>query len=412
MTTTDTTDPNDHTCISAYRKDFPLLVNNPIAYLDSAASTQKPAAVIDGMKRFYETSYANVHRGIYDLAQQATAQYEDARGKMARFIGASTTEVVFTRSTTACINMIARSIVRGLQPGDEILVTAMEHHSNFVPWQQLAIQYGLVFKVINITPDDMLDIDDLRAKITARTKVIAVTHVSNVLGTINPIAEIARMAHGCGALIIVDGAQAVGHLPVDVKALDVDVYAFSGHKMYGPEGIGVLYAKRQLLERLEPSEWGGEMVGEVTIEKSTWNEIPYKFEPGTPDITQAVGLGIAADYLTGIGMKVVRAHEEDIMTYALSRIKEISGIHVLGPADITQRSGAIAFVMDGVHPHDIAQVLSDAGVAVRAGSHCAHPLHCAKGLNASTRASVGIYTTRDDIDRFIAALRKAGELFR
>ena len=412
MTTPDTIDTNDGTRRPARKEDFPLLVNIPIAYLDSAASTQKPATVIDGMKRFYETSYANVHRGIYDLAQQATAQYEDARGKMARFLGASTTEIVFTRSTTAGINMIARSIVRGLQPGDEMLVTAMEHHSNFVPWQQLAMQHGLVFKVVNITPDDTLDMDDLRAKITAKTKVIAVAHVSNVLGTINPIAEITRLAHERGAIVVVDGAQAVGHIPVDVKALDVDVYACSGHKMYGPEGLGVLYAKHDLLARLEPSEWGGEMVGEVTIEKSTWNELPYKFEPGTPDITQGVGLGIAVDYLVGIGMTVVRAHEEEIMMYALSRIKEISGIHVLGPADIALRSGAIAFVMDGVHRHDIAQVLSDAGVAVRAGSHCAHPLHCAKGLSASTRASIGIYTTRDDIDRFIAALRKAAELFR
>lgn len=412
MTNTNTADQHNNTRMLACKQDFPLLVNKPIAYLDSAASTQKPMAVIDGMKRFYEMSYANVHRGIYDLAQQATAQYEDARGKVARFIGASTTEIVFTRSTTAGINMIARSIVRGLQPGDEILVTAMEHHSNFVPWQQLAMQHGLVFKVVNIAPDDMLDMDDLRAKITERTKIIAVAHVSNVLGTINPIVDIARLAHGCGALIVVDGAQAVGHLPVDVQALDVDVYAFSGHKMYGPEGIGVLYAKRQLLETLEPSEWGGEMVGEVTIEKSTWNELPYKFEPGTPDITQAIGLGIAADYLVGIGMTAVRAHEEDIMTYALSRIKEISGIHVLGPIDISLRSGAIAFVMDGVHPHDIAQVLSDVGVAVRAGSHCTHPLHCAKGLNASTRASIGVYTTHDDIDRFVAGLHKSAELFR
>jgi cysteine desulfurase/selenocysteine lyase len=396
------------------RSDFPIIAHNDIAYLDSAASSQKPTIVIEGMKRFYESSYANVHRGIYTLSDKATDAYEDARRKVARFINAAPEEVVFTRGTTDGINMIARSIVATMQRGDEILVSEMEHHSNFVPWQTLSRERGIAFNSIKITPDDLIDMDDLRRKITSRTKVVAVTHVSNVLGTINSIAEIARIVReqAPGAIFVVDGAQAVAHLRVDVVALDADIYVFSGHKMYGPEGVGVLYGKRALLERLEPSSWGGEMVTDVTMEKSTWNELPYKFEPGTPSITQAVGLGIAIDYINGIGMARVRAHEERILSYALERLRSVSGIHILGPCDISLRSGAISFVLDGIHPHDLAQVLSDNGVAVRAGHHCAHPLHCAKGLTASTRASVGVYTTKEDIDRLMNGIAKATELFR
>jgi cysteine desulfurase/selenocysteine lyase len=394
------------------RRDFPLLANSRLAYLDSAASTQKPQPVLDAMQRFYTTSYANVHRGIYPLAEQATAAYEAARQKVAKFINAQTAEVILTRGTTDSLNLLARALCANLVPGDEVVVTEMEHHSNFVPWQQLAKQKSLTLKVIAITPDDTLDMEDARTKITERTRVVAVTHVSNVLGTINPIQELARLAHARGAFLVVDGAQAVAHLKTDVKALDADFYAFSSHKMYGPDGVGVLYGRRELLEQLEPSAWGGEMVSEVKLEESTWNEVPYRFEPGTPPITQAVGLGAAIDYLQMIGMEKVMAHERDVATYALEQFNTLKGVRLLGPHDQSLRLGVFAFVVDSIHPHDVAQVLADNGVAVRAGSHCAGPLHSAKGLDATTRASIGLYTTQEDIDRLIAGLRKAQEIFR
>jgi cysteine desulfurase/selenocysteine lyase len=398
-----------------FRQDFPILSDRKICYLDSGASTQKPRVVIDGMKEFYETSYSNVHRGIYPLAEQATQAYEQAREKVADFINSDMQEVVFTRSTTDGINMFARSIMRALQPGDEVLVTDMEHHSNFVPWQQLAKQYDISFNIVKITPDDALDMEDLRSKVSMKTKVIAVTHVSNVLGTINPIREIADIAHNVGAVLIVDGAQAIAHLPVDVKELDCDAYAFSGHKMYGPEAIGVLYAKKGLLESLEPSTWGGEMVMEVTASASTWNDLPYKFEPGTPNITQAVGLGYAIDYLRAIGMQKVYDHEHELLSYAHTQLQKIPQLHVIGPRfdeKNAARVGIITFLLDGVHPHDIAQLLADKGVCVRAGHHCAHPLHCAKALPATTRASFGIYTTKEDIDRFVSGIQYVLEVFK
>ncbi len=323
---------------------------------------------------------------------------------------ASIQETIFTRSTTDGINMFARSYMKTLQPGDEVLVTEMEHHSNFVPWQQLAKQYGISFNVVKITPDDVLDMDDLRSKLSSKTKVLAITHVSNVLGTINPISEITKLAHNVGAIVVVDGAQAIAHIPVDVKELDCDVYAFSGHKMYGPEAIGVMYAKRDLLEKLEPSTWGGEMVAEVTAAASSWNELPYKFEPGTPNITQAVGLGIAVDYLQKIGMDNVYKHEQELLLYAKQKLATIPEVHIIGPVD--NRVGIITFLLDGVHPHDIAQLLADKGICVRAGHHCAHPLHCAKSLPATTRASFGIYTTKEDIDLFIFGLQHVLEVFR
>ncbi len=397
------------------RNDFPILADGRICYLDSGASTQKPSLVINAMKDFYETSYANVHRGIYPLAERATESFENARVKVAKFINASIQEVIFTRSTTDSINMFARSFMKTLQPGDEVLVTDMEHHSNFVPWQQLAKQYDISFNTVKITPDNLLDMDDLLSKINPRTKVIAITHVSNVLGIINPIKEIAKLAHNVGAIIVVDGAQAIAHIPVDVKELDCDIYAFSGHKMYGPEGIGVMYGKRELLERLEPSTWGGEMVLEVSATASTWNELPYKFEPGTPDITQAIGLGFAIDYLQQIGIPEIYRHEHSLLLYAQEKLKLIPQLHIIGPTlerENTNRVGIITFVLDGVHPHDVAQLLSDKGVCVRAGHHCAHPLHCAKSLPATTRASFGVYTTKEDIDLFVAGVQHVLEVFR
>ena len=397
------------------RNDFPILADGKICYLDSGASTQKPSIVIDGMKKFYETSYSNVHRGIYPLAENATQSFEDARIKVSLFINASVQEVIFTRSTTDSINMFARSFIRTLQSGDEVLVTDMEHHSNFVPWQQLAKQNNISFNTVKITPNDVLDMEDLRQKLTPRTKVLAITHVSNVLGTINPLKEIIQLAHNVGAIVVVDGAQAIAHLPVDVKDLDCDVYAFSGHKMYGPEGIGIMYAKRELLERLEPSTWGGEMVAEVTATASTWNELPYKFEAGTPDITQAIGLGFAIDYLNKIGMDEVYRHEHDLLRYAHEKLSLIPELHIIGPAldDVNaSRVGLITFLLDGVHPHDIAQLLSDKGICVRAGHHCAHPLHCVKSLPATTRASFGVYTTKEDVDLFVAGVQHVLEVFR
>ncbi len=399
------------------KNDFPILsASNGIVYLDSGASTQKPKVVIEGMKIFYENDYSNVHRSIYSLAGRATNQFEHARDVVAKFINAKREEVIFTRGTTDGINMIARSIVASLNPGDEILVSEMEHHSNFVPWQQLAKEKGIAFNIIKITPDNYLDMDDLRNKISSKTKVVAVTHVSNVLGTINPIREIANIAHNVGALLVVDGAQAIAHLPVDVLELDCDVYVFSGHKMYGPEGVGVLYAKLSILNKLSPSTWGGEMVQEVTATASSWNELPYKFEAGTPPITQAVGLGLAIDYLNEIGMDKIRMHDCELMNYISQKLREVPELHIIGPSldenGIKFRSGIISFVIDGVHPHDVAQILADSGVCIRAGHHCAHPLHCAKSLTATSRVSFGVYTTKDDIDAFIVGIQKAIEVFK
>jgi cysteine desulfurase/selenocysteine lyase len=287
----------------------------------------------------------------------------------------------------------------------------MEHHSNLVPWQQLCKQHGIAFKTIALTPDDRLDLADARSKITKATRVVAVTHASNVLGTINPVQTLAKLAHDNGAIIVVDGAQAVAHFPLDMKLLDVDCYAFSGHKMYGPEGIGVLYAKRALLERLPPSTWGGEMVRDVTVTDATWNDLPYKFEAGTPDITQAVGLGTAVDYIESIGWDRLQRHEQELLTYGLEQLQRIAAVQIIGPQTLQDRVGAISFIVHGIHAHDVAQVLSDAGVAVRAGHHCAKPLHCEKGLDATARASIGIYTTKSDIDRLIAGIKRALEVF-
>jgi cysteine desulfurase/selenocysteine lyase len=389
------------------RKDFPNLKNT--TYLDSGASTQKPAAVIEGMKHFYETSYANVHRGIYGLAEKSTERYELARALVAKFIGAEIEETIFTRGTTDGINMIARCLSQQWKAGDEVLISAMEHHSNLVPWQQLAAQKKCVLKIIDLTPDGELDMDDFQKKLSTKTKIVAVTHVSNVLGTINPIAEIARLAHAKKALVIVDGAQAVGHMPVDMKALDIDFYAFSGHKLYGPDGIGVLYGRKELLAALEPSVWGGEMVKEVTFQLTTWNDLPYKFEPGTPPITQAVGLGIAVSYLQCIGMRRIQQHEQEILLYALERMRQFPGLQIIG--DAKKRSGIISFLLDNIHPHDIAHVLNETGIAVRAGHHCAKPLHCIKGLEATTRVSIGVYTSKNDIDALIEGLLRVKKVF-
>ena len=400
----------DVVSVNIIKENFPIL-QDKLVFLDSAASAQKPAVVIDGMKSFYEHNYANVHRGIYDLAEKATVGYEEARAKVAKFFNAEIEEIVFTRGTTDGMNMLIPSIVATLKAGDEIVTTMMEHHSNFVPWQQLAKQHGLVFTVVNVTPDGRLDMDDLQAKITDKTKVVAVAHVSNVLGTINPIKEITALAHAVGAKIVVDGAQAVPHMRVDVKALDVDFYLCSAHKMYGPDGVGVLYGRKELLEKLPPSKWGGEMVKEVKVAETTWNDVPYKFEPGTPPITQAYGLGLAVDFITQIGFANIQAHEQQLLRYALDALKKVEGLTIIGPQTSENRLGAISFVVDNIHPHDLAQVLDQQGIAVRAGHHCAQPLHCALGIDATTRASIGIYNTTKDIDALVLGIKKAQETF-
>jgi len=393
------------------RQQFPILrrtINGkPLVYLDNAASSQKPLAVTDAMKEFDEKSYANVHRSIHTLGEEATEKYEEARAKIAQFIRASSEEVIFTSGTTESLNNVARMLVQQCKPGDEIVVTIMEHHSNFVPWQQLAKQHNLVLKIIPITPDFSLDMEAAKNLITAKTKIVSVVHVSNVLGTITPVNELAVLAHKHGALLVVDGAQAPAHMRVDVKALDADFYAFSGHKMYGPTGIGVLYGKREHLTKYEPPSWGGEMVNDVTIEATTWNDLPWKFEPGTPKITQAIGLGFAVDFLKSVGYEVIEKHERVLLIYTLEQLAKIDGLVILGSRSSENRGETVSFTVENIHPHDLAQSLDDEGVAVRAGHHCTQPLHCALGIDASTRVSIGLYNTKEEIDRLLAALQKA-----
>lgn len=388
------------------RDKFPLLKSNPdLAYLDTAASSQKPGVVLDGIREFYETSYANVHRGIHTLAEKATEAYEDARKKVASLINASPDEVIFTKGTTGGINLVANSIVPGLKQAQKIVVTIMEHHSNFVPWQQLCQRYGLALEIIPLTPDkSAIDMDIAKKAIDSSTALVAVSHVSNMLGAINDVRELARIAHENGSLILVDGAQAVAHMPVDVKDLDVDFYAFSGHKMYGPTGIGALYGKKEILESMEPPEWGGEMVEDVTVAETRFQSPPARFEAGTPNIAGAVGLGLAADFLQDTGYDVILMREKSVIAYAIERLQKIEGLVLFGPRTPESRGCSLTFTLAGHHPHDIAEFLDRNGIAVRAGHHCTQPLHCEMGLDASVRASIGLYNTRDDIDRLAEAL--------
>ncbi len=394
---------------------FPILERQVhgkrLVYLDTAASSQKSTAVLEAMRSFDERHYANVHRGIHTLAEEATEAYEGARATMADFISASPEEIILTSSTTDGLNRIARMLTARCSEGEEIVVTLLEHHSNFVPWQQLAEQLGLVLKTIRITPDYRVDMVEAKTVITDKTAVVACTHVSNVTGTIVPIDEIAALAHEHGAHCVVDGAQAVAHMPVNVRGLGVDAYAFSGHKMYGPTGIGVLYVKREVLQELEPVTWGGSMVKDVTIKETRWADIPARFEPGTPNISQAVGLAAAVRELRNEGWSTIQKHENEILTYALERLETVEGVTLVGPATTEERKGVLSFVMEGVHPHDVASVLDGEGVAVRAGHHCAQPLHCALGLEATARASIAIHTTREDIDALVVGLRKVREVF-
>ena len=399
------------------RQDFPILARTvasgaPLVYLDNGASSQKPESVLRAMDEYYRRYNANVHRGVHTLSEEATALYEGAREKVARFINArSVNQVVFTRGTTESINLVAYAWGRAnLKPGDEVLITEMEHHANIVPWQIVQEQLGFTLRYVPITDHGLLDLDALDGLLTEKTKLFAFVHASNVVGTINPVEELVARARAVGAKVLIDGAQSVPHMPVDMQALDPDFYAFSSHKMCGPTGIGVLYGKREVLESMPPFMGGGDMIREVTLNGSKWNTVPYKFEAGTPSIAEGIGLGAAVDYLQGVGMDWVRAHERELVTYAYARLSEVEGLRILGPGP-DQRGGLISFTLEGVHPHDIAAILDSQGVAVRAGHHCAAPLHARYCIPASARASFYLYNTVQEVDVLTRALHKAQELF-
>ena len=399
------------------RRDFPILSREVapgarLVYLDSTATSQKPRVVIDAMSGFYQHSNSNIHRGVHVLAEEATALFEEARAKTAKFIHASSArEIVFTRNTTESINLVAYTWARAnLQRGDLIVLTELEHHSNLVPWQILAAERGLRLEFIPISDEGLLDLDAYRRMLAAGPRLIAFSQMSNVVGTITPAAEIIRMAHEAGAVTLVDGAQSVPHLPTDVQALDVDFLAFSAHKMCGPTGIGVLYGKLALLDAMPPFLGGGDMIKEVKLRTFRPNSVPQKFEAGTPAIAEAVGLGAAIDYLSALGLDRIAQHEHTLVEYALERLEEVPGVRVLGPA-AEKRGGVAAFTLEGVHPHDVAQILDRDGVAVRAGHHCAQPLHERFGIQASTRASFYLYSTRGEVDALIEGLYKVKRLF-
>ena len=399
------------------KDDFPILfqeVNDEaLVYLDSAATSQKPKQVIDSLVYFYEHDNANVHRGVHTLAERATSSYEASREKVRQFIGAkSTKEVLFTRGTTTSINWVSRSFGDAfVSQGDEILISQMEHHSNVVTWQELAKRQGAKLVYIDLTPEGELDLVDAKNKMNERTKIVSVTHASNVLGVTNPVKELARLVHEVGGVMVVDGAQSVPHMPVDVVDLDADFYAFSGHKMCGPTGIGVLYGKQSLLEKMEPIEFGGEMIDFVYHDHSTWSELPWKFEAGTPNIAGAIALGSAIDYLTEIGMDKIHQHEQELVAYVLPKLLAIDGLTVYGPNDPKKHSGVIAFNLDAVHPHDTATALDMEGVAVRAGHHCAQPLLNYLDIQSTARASFYLYNTKEDADRLVAAILATKEFF-
>ena len=413
--------------VARIRKDFPILDRQarggqPLINLDSANTSQKPRQVLEAMDEFYERHNANIHRANHQLGEEATEAYEGARIKVAEFIGAQDeAEVVFTKNISEGINLVAYSMGNAtatgqpgrfsLGPGDEVVITEMEHHSNIVPWQLLCQRTGATLRWFGVTPDGRLDVSDIDDLITARTKLVALAHQSNVLGTINPVRAIADAAHAAGALVLLDGAQAVPNMPVDVAATGADFYGFTGHKVCGPTGIGVLWARRELLEEMPPFLGGGEMIESVWMDRSTFAPPPHKFEAGTMPVAQAVGLGAAIDYLSEIGLDAVRAHELGLIEHALDVLGQVEGLRILGPAESADRGGAISFTVEGVHPHDVSQVLDDLGIAVRAGHHCAWPLHRAFGVRASTRASFYLYNTREEADALAHGIRQAQRFF-
>ncbi len=401
--------------MNRYAQDFPILNQNvnghPLVYLDSSATSQKPFQVIEAVEKYYKEYNSNVHRGVHTLGSRATDAYEGARERVRRFIGArSEKEVIFTRGTTSALNLVAHSYARArLGPGDEIVLTPAEHHSNLIPWQQAAKATGAALKYLPLEPDGTLDLNKAKEAITERTKLLAIAQVSNVLGTIHPIRELADLVHQQGGVIVVDGAQSVPHMKVDVQELDVDFLAFSGHKMMAPTGIGVLYGRESLLEEMEPLEYGGEMIDHVDLYESTWKELPWKFEGGTPIIAGAVGLAAAIDYLESVGMANIHRHDKELAAYALKRLEEVEGVTVYGPRE--NRTSLVTFNLEGVHPHDVATVLDAEGIAVRAGHHCAQPLMRWLGVTATVRASFYLYNDESDIDRLVEGIRKTKEYF-
>jgi cysteine desulfurase/selenocysteine lyase len=403
--------------VEVIRRDFPILSRQvhgkPLVYLDNAATTQKPRAVIDALVHYYEHQNANIHRAIHTLGEEATAAYEGTRAKVSRFINAPRPEnIVFTRSATESLNLVASAWGRAnLREGDEIVLTQMEHHSNMVPWQRLAQEVGATVRYIGVTDEGTLDLDGLDDIITDRTKLVSVTQVSNAFGTINPLGKIIAAAHRRGALAVVDGAQSVPHMPVDVQALDCDFLAFSGHKMLGPTGVGVLYARYELLEAMEPYQSGGEMISRVRLEGATWNDVPWKFEAGTPNIAGVVAFSAALDYLSALGMDNVRAHERELTAYALRRIRKLEDIIVYGVQDASQRGGVVSFNYPDIHPHDVGTILDREGVAIRAGHHCAQPLMRRFDMAGTARASFYIYSTLAEVDALVAGIEKARAFF-
>ena len=402
--------------VTALRADFPILSRRvhgtPLTYLDSAATSQKPTVVLDAMEAYYRETNANVHRGVYELAAEATARFEAGRDSVARLVGAPREGVVFTKNASEAINLVAWAWgARELRPGDEVLITEMEHHSNIVPWQIVTELTGATLRFAPVTDGGELDMDAFRALLGERTRMVAVVHVSNVLGTINPVAEIARLAHEQGALCLVDGSQSVPHMPVDVPSLGCDFFAFTGHKMLGPTGIGVLAGRTEVLERMGPFLGGGEMISNVTTEGSTWADLPWKFEAGTPPIAEAVGLGAAAEYLMAVGMDAVRAHEVDMVQHMLAALGEVDDITIYGPRDSSARGAAVSFSLPDLHPHDIAQLVDREGVCIRAGHHCAKPLMRVLGVGATARASAYLYNSHDEIDVLVRALASARAAF-
>jgi cysteine desulfurase/selenocysteine lyase len=400
--------------VERVRADFPILHQQvhgrPLAYLDSANTTQKPRAVIDAVSAFYERDNANIHRATHLLSERATRAYEKTRVLLQRFVNArDSREIVFTKGCTDGINLVAQSLGRSrLQPGDEVLVSWMEHHSNIVPWQLVCEQTGATLRAVPMDDRGELRMDLLDALIGERTRIVSIIHVSNALGTINPVEEIVRRAHARGAVVLVDGAQAAAHLPIDVQAIDADFYAFSGHKMCGPTGTGVLYGKAALLEEMPPYQGGGDMIASVSFEKTTYNSLPYKFEAGTPNIAGMVGLGAAVEYLEQLDREAAGAHEAALLAYATERVREVPGLRVLGEA--RRKSSVLSFVIDGIHPHDLGTVLDREGVAIRTGQHCAQPVMDRFGITATARASFAFYNTRAEVDALVAALHKAREL--
>ncbi len=403
--------------VNKIREDFPILQREvhpgvKLVYLDSSATSQKPLSVIQAMDDYYRSYNANIHRGVHTLAEEATAKYEEARIKIAGFIGANkASEVVYTRNATESINLVAQSWGRKfLKSGDIVVLTEMEHHSNLVPWQMLATELGIELEFIPVTDDGLLDLDTYSGLLEKGPKLVSVTQYSNVLGTINPIKEITVKAHQAGALVMVDGAQSVPHIPVSVKDLDIDFLAFSAHKMVGPTGIGALWAKEALLKEMPPFMGGGDMIKKVYLRSFTHNDIPHKFEAGTPAIAEAIGFGAAVDYLTAIGMENIATYELELTGYAIARLKGIQGLHLLGP-EVEKRGGVTAFEIEGIHPHDVAQILDQDGIAVRAGHHCAMPLHDRYKLPATTRASYYLYNTKDEVDKLVESIYKVKKVF-